>query len=227
MNIYEMHTTFRALGQQVGMQLIRAILPESIDVFLNETINEKVRNVVITNASTQFGDRVAIQDNSISPINRIRTLVKSKPLAITNPIGDINDFYEVIMDVEDVMFYTSFGVKYPNIKRVGARFIKSDKLDDTRRDYCNRESWDYPIVTMKSNNSSDEYVELYIDNESKIPAFLVVSYIELPAIVKWSNDVNIKVDCNLPEYIHNEIVELAVDKFFKSIGSTTKPIARN
>lgn len=225
MNIQEMHTTFRTLGQQMGMQLIRGILPESIDVFLNETINEKVRNVVISNVSTQFNDRVAIQDNSISPINSIRTLSKKNSLSISPLIGN-NDFYTIPITIQSVMFYTSFGIRYQNIKkRTGARFIESDKLDDTRIDYCNRESWDAPIVTMFSDNVG-EYVELYIDSTSKIPNTIEISYIKLPVIVKWDATLANAVSCNLPVGYHNEIVELAVDKFFKSVGSTTKPVNR-
>lgn len=227
MDIQEMHTTFRTLGQQMGMQLIRAVLPESIDVFINETINEKVRNVVMVNAATQFRDRVAIQDNSISPINSIRTLYKKSPLPVTPIVGNA-DFYNIPVTTERVMFYTSFGVQYLNIKkRVGARFIEGDKLNDTRSDYCNRESWDAPIITMFADDADKEYIELYIDSVTKIPSQLEVSYIELPSVVKWDSVISNRVDCNLPVYIHNEIVELAVDKFFKSVGITTKPVTRN
>ena len=33
MNIDQMHSVFRVLGQQMGTQHVRSILPESIDVF--------------------------------------------------------------------------------------------------------------------------------------------------------------------------------------------------
>jgi len=227
MNIQEMHTTFRTLGQQMGMQLIRGILPESIDVYLNEAINEKVRNIVIGNSTTSFNDRVAIQDNSISPVNSIRTLSKRSSLTIPIIAGNI-DYHTIIITTQKVMFYTSFGVRYLNFKRrIGTRFIETDKLDDTRADYCNRESWDAPIVTMNINSSDQECIELYINNTAKTPDKLEISYIELPAIVKWHSTLSSATSCNLPIYIHNEIVELAVDKFFKSVGSTTKPVTRN
>ena len=41
MTIQEMHQLFRVVGQQMGMQTIRAILPEEIDVFLNMAINDR------------------------------------------------------------------------------------------------------------------------------------------------------------------------------------------
>ena len=181
----------------------------------------------MTNTTTQFRDRVAIQDNSISPINSIRTLYKKGSSTINcMTLGD--DFYISNIIIPDVMFYTSFGIKYENIKkRIGARFIEGDKLDDTRDDYCNKESWEHPIITMFADANNKEYVEIYTDNTTKIPATLEVSYIELPAIVKWDVLPINSVDCNLPIYEHNEIIEMAVDKFFKSVSSTTKPVTRN
>ncbi len=41
MNIGEMHVTFRELAQQMGMQTVRAILMEDIDICLNAAIIEK------------------------------------------------------------------------------------------------------------------------------------------------------------------------------------------
>ena len=52
MNIQEMHNIFRTLGQQMGLQRIRGILPESIDVYINDAIIEKVRSVVIANTGS-------------------------------------------------------------------------------------------------------------------------------------------------------------------------------
>lgn len=221
MDIDKMHIVFRVLGQQVGMQKIRAILPESIDVFINETINEKVRTVVLENTNMAFRDRVSIHKNPISPINSIRTLYKTKSLSVPAKGAD-SSFYKVDMDIEKVMYFTSFNVDYSSKKIISTRFIESDFLADTLRDYCNSASWDYPIVSMFSDEDDKEYVQLFTDSETKVPQILNVQYIELPAVVKWDADVNKRVDCNLPESIHNEIVELAVSKFFTSVGYTTR-----
>jgi len=228
MNISEMHTAFRTIGQQMGMQLIRGILPESIDTYLNSAINEKVRSVVIMNASTVFRDRVAIQDNSISPINSIRTLVTKGSLPIGSIVTD-DEYYSIdVSGINNVMYYTSFRVKYVNDKkRRGTRFIENDKLDDTRSDYCNRESWDYPVVTMNVDVSNKEIVDLYIGETTKTPEKLELGYIKNPKIVKYSANSGSAVSCDLPVYLHDEIVQMAVEKFFKSIGATTKPVTRN
>ena len=41
-----MHQYFRVYGEQMGLELIRNILPEEIDIYLNTAINEKVREVL-------------------------------------------------------------------------------------------------------------------------------------------------------------------------------------
>ena len=46
MNIAEMHVWFRQYAQQMGMQNVRAILPEQIDVFINTSISDLVNQLV-------------------------------------------------------------------------------------------------------------------------------------------------------------------------------------
>ena len=75
MNIGEMHVTFRELAQQMGMQTVRAILMEDIDICLNAAIIEKARNVIVENVGpVPYNDKVARQNASISPVNALRTL---------------------------------------------------------------------------------------------------------------------------------------------------------
>lgn len=222
MDINKMHTVFRTHGQQMGMQLIRAILPESIDVYINDAINEKARSIVKDNASIAFQDKVAVQHNPISPINSLRTLYKNHPIDI-EPKLENDEGYIIDLDIERVMYYTSFSVNYANgKKRIGCRLIEGDDLYDTMRDYCNRASWDDPIISMFSNDDDSEYVELYTDDNFRIATTLNVKFIQLPDVVKWDKDPTKRVDCNLPEYLHDEIVKLAVNKFFNSVNSTTK-----
>ena len=40
----------------------------------------------------------------------------------------------------------------------------------------------------------------------------------LPNVVKYDIDINKCVNCDLPEYLHFDIVENAVMKFYKSLG---------
>lgn len=211
MTIQEMHQTFRVFAQQMGMQLVRAILPEEIDVYLNSAIIEKVKEVVFTNTNTVFNDRISIQDNSISPINYIRTLYKQKELGLTNKTNE--GFY--IEKDNDIMFYTYVSLVYEEDGIVyGARLIEPDKLHSTLRDFCNGASFDYPIVSIY-NIDEQEVIKTFTGG--KEVEQLIINYIANPVTVSYKENIN----CDLPEYTHNDIVQLACQKYFVSVDSTT------
>ena len=221
-----MHNVFRTLGQQMGLQRIRAILPESIDVYINDAITEKVRSVVIANTATTFQDKVSVQKNPITPQNALRTIFKSADIIISDD-QKVDDCYVIMLNVNDVMLFTSFGVRYDGItKTFKCRLIEPDKLEDVLSDYCNGASYDFPIVSLFANEDNAEYVKLFVNSKSKVPVSLQIRYIETPAVVKWDANMDNCVNCNLPDYIHMEIVELAVNKFFQSVGSTAQPVSQ-
>lgn len=69
----EMHVMFRQFAQQMGMQNVRAILPEQIDLVLNtsqmDIVNQIIKeNIGITN------DRVITDNSKLGQINALRTL---------------------------------------------------------------------------------------------------------------------------------------------------------
>ena len=71
-----MHNEFRTFGQVMGLQLVRGILPESIDVYLNAAINETVRNIISKNVANSLQVGILPQAASITPINALRTLYR-------------------------------------------------------------------------------------------------------------------------------------------------------
>ena len=86
MDIADMHINFRQYAQQMGMQNVRAILPEQIDILINQsimdTVNQLIReNIGITN------DRVVTDNSKIGQINAFRTLydVREVDIAIASP----------------------------------------------------------------------------------------------------------------------------------------------
>ena len=74
MTIREMHELFRLLGQQMGMERIRVILPASIDGYLNDAIIEITNNIIKSNVQGQYREKYIISDNFVSPVNGISTL---------------------------------------------------------------------------------------------------------------------------------------------------------
>ena len=192
----EMITAFRVYGQQMGMQKMRNILDKEIDVFLNSAVIEKIRQVLGTNVNAQFADKVSIQQNSISPINYVRTLIKEESL-ITNTPSDIQIMYIL-------------GVEVGGYK---CRFVEPTEWNNTINDFCNAPSKEYPICTFISDKfkiNDGEDVTLSNTLEATL------TYVENP------NKIGENSDCNLPDYTHDEIVQLAVQKYFVSLNNTQK-----
>lgn len=216
-----MHEMFRTVGQQVGMQDVRAILPESIDIFINIAIIEKARSIVMENTKTAFPNRVSIQNNFVSPINALRTLYRRKEITITDITKDVQ-----LSQLDNVFLYTSFAIRYDNNdSEYKCRFIDGDKLEETLNDVLNSASWDYPICSMFNGENNSEYLKVFINSNSHTPNAIIIKYIANPAVVKFSNNAAECINCDLPDYLHSEIVELAVSKFFKSVTATSQAIA--
>ena len=70
-----MHVWFRQYAQQMGMQNVRAILPEQIDVLINTSISDLVNQLVRENVGIK-NDRVITDNSKIGQINALRTLYK-------------------------------------------------------------------------------------------------------------------------------------------------------
>lgn len=216
-----MHEMFRTVGQQVGMQDVRAILPESIDIFINIAIIEKARSIVIENTKTAFPNRVSIQNNFVSPINALRTLYRRKEITITDITKNVQ-----LSQLDNVFLYTSFAIRYDNNdSEYKCRFIDGDKLEETLNDVLNGASWDYPICSMFNGENNSEYLKVFINSNSHTPNAIIIKYIANPAVVKFSKNAAECINCDLPDYLHSEIVELAVSKFFKSVTATSQAIA--
>ena len=168
MTINEMHIAFRTIAQQMGLHLYRAILPESIDTYLNFSIREVTQSIINTNVSEPYKDKFTHQDNDISPVNALRTLVKSVTINNNNVniVGDeIEDKFACVVPkstLTNPMFYTSFGITIGNARQfVHCRFVENDKLHSTLIDYCNRASNEYPIITLIGDDGDNVIFNIY------------------------------------------------------------------
>ena len=75
MNIAEMHVWFRQYAQQMGMQNVRAILPEQIDILINTSITDIVNQLIRENIGLT-NDRIITDNSKLGQINAFRTLYK-------------------------------------------------------------------------------------------------------------------------------------------------------
>lgn len=73
MTVPEMHIMFRQYAQQMGMQNVRAILPEQIDLLLNTSIMDVVNQIIKENIGIT-NDRIITDNSKLGQINALRSL---------------------------------------------------------------------------------------------------------------------------------------------------------
>ena len=85
---------FSQYAQQMGMQNVRAILPEQIDLLLNTSIMDIVNQTIKENIGVT-NDRVITDNSKIGQINALRTLYKVREIEMSpaaNPISESRAF---------------------------------------------------------------------------------------------------------------------------------------
>ena len=136
------------------------------------------------------------------------------------------------------MAYLQFRVEYNFEDRgfgIDCRIINADEVANTLRDYCNGVSKDNPIVVLKSvpvvdeliesNNSiSNQQIELYTGAGSHIVRYLAIDYIKTPNVVKYDIDIKKCVNCDLPDFMHFAVVQMAVNLYRQSITGNPIPV---
>ena len=265
MNIADMHIMFRQLAQQMGMQNVRAILPEQIDLLLNTAIIDVVNEIIKRNiASTN--DRVITDNSKIGQINALSTLYKNAEVQIFKYDGNeftLNSGVNAIQTVmttgfefditcnhnpqvektaipSDYMYICDFNINYYTSSSVGNERVKTDwfpvriiddiYVADALNDFILAPSFRSPIAHIVNREEGHIRIKIYIDrkknNQSNIPNGVIpsnlrVSYIAKPLTVKYAEDVgSLNVNCNLPEYLHGDIVKRAVDLYHASISGS-------
>lgn len=237
MDISEMHVWFRQYAQQMGMQNVRAILPEQIDLVINTSITDIINQLIKDNIGIT-NDRIITDNSKIGQINALSTLYKvievdatpgdaptntkpfkkgsetfihrqSSPLALLD--GTHNFDYLFLIDLS--LNYSSDDI-ITNYFPV--RLIDDCYLADTLNDFVLRPRLRTPIAVIY-NNQIDLYIDILksgILPEGLSPKTLRVSYIAKPATVRYGEDLGVdNIDCDLPEYLHIEILKHAVDLY--------------
>lgn len=249
MTISEMHVWFRQYAQQMGMQNVRAILPEQIDLLINSSITDTINQIITQNIGVT-NDRIITDNSKIGQINALRSLYKVKIVnAIPNsgtssgaqPFskGSETHIFRIYSDITklgygssdtnkfEYLYLVDLAINYSDLSTLPGtpniltnyfpiRLIDDAYLADTLNDFVLRPRLRTPVAVLYNDQ-----LDIYIDNltDSKLPEGLNpyklrISYIAKPAIVAYRSDLGgTDVDCNLPEYMHVDILKHAVDLY--------------
>ena len=124
------------------------------------------------------------------------------------------------IETSGIKFITNY---YP------VRLIDDAYLADTLNDFILKPRFRSPVLTIykqKDNSVFDLYVDKFTQNQGGyflpndlIPYKFRVSYIAKPQHVKYSEDANVpNIECNLPDYLHVDILKHAVDLYRLAVG---------
>lgn len=247
MDISEMHKMFRQYAQQMGMQNVRAILPEQIDLLINNSISDTINQVITQNIGIT-NDRVISDASKLNQINALKSLYKVWKGSISEATvkGKEKTNYIISFQLPLINFKTTgsytddndsstainflYAVDLSiNYKKTGfvtnvfpVRIVDDQFVADIVNDFVLAPKMRSPVASIHDN-----LIELYIDKSDAKPedgqAFtfrgvsineLRFSYIAKPAIVRFAEDVDgTNVDCDLPEYMHVDIIKHAVELY--------------
>lgn len=239
MNIAEMHVWFRQYAQQMGLQNVRAILPEQIDLVINTSITDIVNQIITQNIGIT-NDRIITDNSKISQINALRTLYKTfdsnfKSTTVNvweeNNVTPTKYLKAKITDLDkansnkdfDYLFLVDLSILYSlNANNTSftnyfpVRLIDDCYLADTLNDFILRPRLRSPIAVI-----SNSIIKIFYKNnddtifgENIEPYSLRIAYIAKPAKVAYLSDVGgTNVNCDLPEYLHVDILKHAVDLY--------------
>ena len=258
-----MHKMFRQYAQQMGMQNVRAILPEQIDLLINNSISDTINQVITQNIGIT-NDRVISDASKLNQVNALKSLykvwkgsiaeatVKGKektnyiisfqlPLKCfkvketgENVYTDAITYNETVNEEQKTKNYSIISFLYAvdlsiNYKKTDfvsnifpVRIVDDQFVADVVNDFVLAPKMRSPVASIHDN-----LIELYIDKADSKPKNdqpftfkgvsineLRFSYIAKPAIVRFAEDVDgTNVDCDLPEYMHVDIVKHAVELY--------------
>ena len=246
MTISEMHVWFRQYAQQMGMQNVRAILPEQIDNLINTAIKDTIDEVINKNVGTT-NDRVITDNAKLANINALRTLYRVKTYT-PSPVSEVINKYanspysvtsKTIFSKENVLYYVDFSIKYDlgsnqESRLFPIRIIDDSYLADVLNDWVLAPRMRTPVMVIYNDDASsadakDSKFDIYIGDNSSIDSITKVakiksircSYIKAPKQVAYLSDVGgTNVDSDLPEQLQIPMLKHAVDLYRVSINGS-------
>lgn len=247
MDISEMHQMFRQYAQQMGMQMVRAILPEQIDLCINNSISDTINQVITQNIGIT-NDRVISDASKLNQVNALKSLYKVWKGSIADATVKGNEKTNYIISFQlpfnkfktnktytddnesttpiSFLYMVDLSIDYMKSEFISnvfpVRIVDDQFVADVINDFVLAPTMRSPVASIHDN-----FIELYIGKADAKPENgqpftfkglrineLRLSYIAKPAVVRFAEDVDgINVDCDLPEYMHVDIVKHAVELY--------------
>lgn len=184
MDIQEMHQMFRQYAQQMGMQNVRAILPEQIDLLINNSISDTINQVITQNIGIT-NDRVISDASKLNQVNALKSLYK----VWKGSIADVT-----VKGKEKTTYIISFQLPLNNFKTTGT--YTDDKNSSTAISFLY-------VVDLSINYKKTDFVT----------NIFPVRIVDDQFVADVVNDFVLAPKMRSPvASIHDNLIELYIDK---------------
>lgn len=241
MTIAQMHVWFRQYAQQMGMQNVRAILPEQIDLLINTSITDIVNQVIVQNINVT-NDRIITDNSRIGQINALRTLYKvrnvdttideqtpypSRPFSKDDSSGILHIFGDIVnFDYGEVKYYTIVESNSTYTATTCSKEVYDNtplikRLDNINQDeIAYYENEDYKDYALRVNPEQKVFDYLYLvdfslnyrDSSNKITNYFPVRLIDDIYLADTLNDFILRPRLRTPIAVtYNGKLDLYID----------------
>lgn len=233
MTLQEMMVMFRQYAQQMGMQNVRAILPEQICLLLNNSISDIINQTIAQNIGST-NDRVITDNSKLNQVNAFKSLYKVKELDVRfyctsdklqssyicsynlplHFIYNENNMYDATEAYVEVT--EDYKKQHPNETYI---YDKNEKAwFSYRPKEANLSSLNYLFIVDLSIN----YCEISITNDKFVTNYFPIRIIDDRFISDVINDYILKPTFRSPvATVHDNSIDLYIDKATdKSIASS-------
>ncbi len=204
MNIAEMHVYFRQYAQQMGMQNVRAIIPEQIDILLNTAISDIINQLVKENVGIR-NDRAIVDTSKIGQINALRSLYVSEDYdmysdsrfmdfnandATTGRMSNKDDINHNLLS--DYLYLVNFAIKYKvgDIGYSGNHLNKGSAISSS--ELHRKETNYFPVRFIEESRLAETLNDPILKNKFYSPIIVMTNdnVLELYIDTFKQNDVN-------------------------------------
>lgn len=209
----EMHVMFRQYAQQMGMQNVRAILPEQIDLLLNTSQMDMVNQIIKENIGIT-NDRVITDNSKVGQINALRSLYHVHEIEMS-PTND---------DTKNTRVFNFFSSDR-NTGKMTTNFTKTNEVSIPDYMFLVDFSLKYKKVVNKQGYSgSSTYIAPVFDSDSLETNYFPVRIIDDAYLADTLNDFILKNRLRSPIIVtYNvgssenriNVFDLYIDKFHK------------
>ena len=232
MLITEMHAEFKLRGDAVDSQVFPDFTPREIDSFLNSSLNLVVKHTYKIDLT---GSGFENDEDKIEKLSTLHLISPERQPELT-PANVGNGVYELDTSTlsSELWWITKVEAKITKeqtSKYVRCRPKKADQLEDA----FSRPSFFWkrcPVVIAKSSTGNSKSIYFYTDEDFSVDKARV-SYIKKPNRL-WFGTYNhidgasvvgdTPISCDIPDIVHDEIVNWAVLEAFRSIGHPNMPL---